>query len=214
METAKTIGDCRDLRRLSRPPEAAETAETPGDFQDHRRLQRLQRPLETVEITGDYRDLRRLQRPPETTAAEPVGDCEDCGRDYTNISLVTNVFETTNIHLIYLVLATPRTNPFHLDYDNGLYDVIQAVSTIHNWFPLGLALGLSYDSLNRIKSDHSRDNYHCLVETLAAWLQKRDMVARRGGPSWRALAQGLDTPLVGKTDVASMIAVDHKTLAE
>ena len=37
------------------------------------------------------------------------------------------------------------------------------------------------------------------------------MVARRGGPSWRALAQGLDTPLVGKADVASMIAVDHKT---
>ena len=91
--------------------------------------------------------------------------------------------------------------------------MIQAVSTIHNWFPLGLALGLSYDSLKRIESDNPRDSYECLKGTLAAWLQKRDMVARRGGPSWRALAQGLDTPLVGKTDVASMIAVDHKTLS-
>ena len=86
--------------------------------------------------------------------------------------------------------------------------------TLQNWFELGLALGVFYHTLKTIESNNPNDNFTCLTETLKAWLQKVDMVPKRGQPSWRALAQALSSPLVGKYEDANMIRATHSMTAE
>ena len=60
-----------------------------------------------------------------------------------------------------------------------------------------------------INISYYRDILQCMTETLKAWMKKQDMVSERGGPSWRALAQALSSPLVGRPDIASLIADRH-----
>ena len=92
----------------------------------------------------------------------------------------------------------------------SLADVREEVLTLsHSWFELGLSLGLFYHTLKIIESNNPKDSRTCLTETLKAWLQKVDMVPKRGQPSWRALAQALSSPLVGECEVANRISAAH-----
>jgi len=49
-----------------------------------------------------------------------------------------------------------------------------------------------------------------MTEMLKAWLKQKDMVHEGRVPSWQALVRALDTPLVGKPEVAKMVASAHK----
>ena len=67
-------------------------------------------------------------------------------------------------------------------------------------FGLGLVLGLSVATLNRIK-----DSPLFLDDMLTAWLMGKDMVRKRGGHSWRALVNGLRHRRVNQTEIACKI---------
>lgn len=72
---------------------------------------------------------------------------------------------------------------------------------------LGLALGLSHETLERIAEMYPRDPSRCLTEVLAEWLQKKG----KASPSWRVLVGALWEPTVGKEALANVIAKAHGT---
>jgi len=49
-----------------------------------------------------------------------------------------------------------------------------------------------------------------MTEMLKACLKQKGMVHEGRVPSWQALVRALDTPLVGKPEVAKMVASAHK----
>ena len=59
------------------------------------------------------------------------------------------------------------------------------------WFELGLALGLSYSTLNTIKADHPQNTRQCVIECLSKWLKRADDVDSKGGATWVSLSTGL-----------------------
>lgn len=71
-------------------------------------------------------------------------------------------------------------------------------------FSLGLVLGLSFTTLEPVRSSHL-----FLDEMLAAWLQGKDSVGRRGGHTWQALVSGLRHPRLNQTEMASRIEKDR-----
>ena len=77
-----------------------------------------------------------------------------------------------------------------------------------NWRDLGLALGLSRHTLDRIAAQYLGDPRRCLTEILAAWLQKEN----ESTPSWRALVAALRKPTVGKEGLADVIGKAHGML--
>jgi len=86
---------------------------------------------------------------------------------------------------------------------------LDSISTLTTkWFQLGLALGLSYNTLRVIEFDNPGDSRTCLQQMLIAWLKKKDM-AVGSQPSWRALVAALSSPLVRRVEIATMIAVEH-----
>ncbi len=66
-----------------------------------------------------------------------------------------------------------------------------------NWFNLGLALGVSYDTLNNI-SDKHRDNQTYLREMLAARLKAATL-------TYSEICQSLRAPTVERNDIAEAI---------
>ena len=78
------------------------------------------------------------------------------------------------------------------------------------WFHLGLALNLSYHTLETIKADYPGDSQRCMTEMLTAWLKRVDMVHEGGVPNWKTLVRALNSPLVRKPEVANMVATAHK----
>ena len=71
------------------------------------------------------------------------------------------------------------------------------------WFDLGLALGLSYITLNTIKADHPQDTHQCLIECLSKWLVRADDVDSKGGATWDSLSTGLRS--INEIAVADML---------
>ena len=67
-------------------------------------------------------------------------------------------------------------------------------------FSLGLVLGLSFITLEPIRSSRL-----FLDDMLAAWLQGKDSVSKRGGHTWQALVNGLRHQKVNQTEIASKI---------
>ena len=59
------------------------------------------------------------------------------------------------------------------------------------WFELGLALGLSKDTLDAIKANYPQDTHQCLIECLSKWLKRADDVDSKGGATWDSLSTGL-----------------------
>ena len=84
------------------------------------------------------------------------------------------------------------------------------VFEVVRWIPLGLALGLRESTLEKIRIRNRDDVDLCMKDTLAAWLRMEDMVAGRGGPSWKALVQALYSPSVNYREIANTIAVSHR----
>jgi len=88
----------------------------------------------------------------------------------------------------------------------SLKAALDSISTLTaEWFNLGVALGLSPDTLREIESYHSKDARRCLTEMVIAWLQMKD----NSQPSWQSLASALCSPLVNRIEIATMIATEH-----
>ena len=82
--------------------------------------------------------------------------------------------------------------------------VLNGISTIAaDWFNLGLALGLSYDTLKTIECNYPKNAQRCQIETITTWLQSSSQ------PSWQRLASALSSPLVNKIEIATMIAAQY-----
>ena len=93
---------------------------------------------------------------------------------------------------------------------HSLRTILDSISTLTTkWFNLGVALGLSYDTLKTIESDHPKDTHRCLTETMIAWLQMKD----NSQPSWQSLASALGSPSVDRKEIAVMIAADHPSIS-
>ena len=60
-----------------------------------------------------------------------------------------------------------------------------------HYYDLGLRLGLLAPTLNVIKANNTRDVSSCLRECLRAWLEQRDNVKSKGGPTYDSLIQAL-----------------------
>ena len=89
---------------------------------------------------------------------------------------------------------------------DSLRAILDSISTLTaEWFKLGVTLGLSYDTLKTIESDHRGDAHRCLTEMVIAWLQLKD----NSQPSWRSLASALSSPSVGRVEIATVIAAEH-----
>ena len=71
------------------------------------------------------------------------------------------------------------------------------------WFELGLALGLSKNTLDTIKADHPQDTRQCLIECLSKWLKRADGVDSKGGATWDSLSTGLRS--INENAVADML---------
>ena len=76
--------------------------------------------------------------------------------------------------------------------------VLEAVVKVHQWFELGLALGLGQPTLKSITSDHKR-------EMLTKWLNQVD----RCRPSWNSLVKALRSPTVECYIIADKIEQKH-----
>ena len=85
--------------------------------------------------------------------------------------------------------------------ERSLKAILYSVSSVAaDWFSLGVALGLSYDTLKTIESDYPRDASRCLTEMIIAWLRNSSQ------PTWQGLVLALESPLVNRVDIASTIA--------
>ena len=88
---------------------------------------------------------------------------------------------------------------------DSLRTILDSISTLTaEWFNLGVALGLSYDTLKIIESNY-RDARRCQTEMVIAWLQMKD----NSKPSWQSLASALSSPSVGRIEIATLIAAEH-----
>ena len=65
---------------------------------------------------------------------------------------------------------------------------------------MGLGLSISPDTLDAIDINHRGDSGDCYRKVLAEWLRRGDP-----SPTWRALAEGLKSPLVGMSDLAQQL---------
>ena len=73
-----------------------------------------------------------------------------------------------------------------------------------DWQSLGIELGLSYSTLESIRTDE-RNISECKLAMIAAWLKQQDDVARNGTPSWSVLQAALRE--IGENKIADHIGV-------
>jgi 3-methyladenine DNA glycosylase AlkD len=73
-------------------------------------------------------------------------------------------------------------------------DVLDAVESLSSqWSFLSLNLGVKQSSLDTIEHNHPGDAKTCLYKALGEWLRQNYDHQRHGGPSWRRLAEALQT---------------------
>ena len=90
--------------------------------------------------------------------------------------------------------------------ERSLRTILDSISTLAaDWFKLGVALRLSYDTLKTIECNYRGDAHRCLTEMVIAWLQMKDNLQ----PSWQSLASALSSPSVSRIEIATMIAAEH-----
>ena len=75
--------------------------------------------------------------------------------------------------------------------ENDLCDVLAVIQDLINWMELGLQLGLLHFTLKIIDIEQRSNVSRCKIEMLSAWLQKKDNVSQKGGPSWSVLRAAL-----------------------
>lgn len=73
-------------------------------------------------------------------------------------------------------------------------DIVDLLAKCHysesEWNALGLALGLHKNTLDSIESDNNKAS-NCLRATLSAWLNQKDSVDNKGGPTISSLIEAL-----------------------
>ena len=84
-----------------------------------------------------------------------------------------------------------------------LFEVKMKLKNVVDWQSLGLALGLLYPTLKRIKKEQHGDISDCTMEMLEAWLQQQDNVTANGVPSWSTLKTALMK--IGENELADTI---------
>lgn len=62
-----------------------------------------------------------------------------------------------------------------------------------NWKLLSLKLGLHHSTISEIEYESKGILDDCLLKSLEAWLNKRDKVPKKGGPTLNALFKALDS---------------------
>ena len=82
---------------------------------------------------------------------------------------------------------------------------------VTRWFNLGLALGLKFARLEKIKIENREDVDKCKMYMLVGWLREVDNVLKKGHPSWKRLAVTLKGQVVHYPDIADNIAKSHCT---
>ena len=85
---------------------------------------------------------------------------------------------------------------------DDLFEVKIFLNELVDWQSLGLALGLHYSTLAKIRND-LRDTHECKLAMLAAWLQQWDNVPQKGVPSWSVLRAALER--MGENELADKI---------
>jgi len=71
-------------------------------------------------------------------------------------------------------------------------------------YNLGLVLGLSKHRVEDVMDSRS-----FLDEVITAWLQKVDLVKKRGAPTWQRLVEALRHQRIGQSDIADKIEKDR-----
>ena len=87
-----------------------------------------------------------------------------------------------------------------------LANVKVALKDLNNWQSLGLELGLTYSTLNRIEEEQRGLIVKCKIEMLAAWLWQQDKVTKRGLPSWDVLKEALRN--IGENKLARELKIN------
>ena len=88
----------------------------------------------------------------------------------------------------------------------SIQKVLRELSEItHEWFNLGLALGLKDSTLSGIETDKQPVDER-KREMVRSWLQQKDDCK----PSWQALVIALEDRLVKRRDVAEIIKQNYK----
>ena len=89
----------------------------------------------------------------------------------------------------------------------GIADLVNVKKVLKNvvdWQSLGLELGLLYPRLEQIDEEQRGSIAKCNTKMLAAWLQQKDHVSRKGIPSWAVLRTALEE--IGEHQLASEIS--------
>ncbi len=78
-------------------------------------------------------------------------------------------------------------------------DLLVVLTELHavcsKWYYIGLALGLTADTLDAMKGPH-KEHVDCLTDMVKKWLNTSP------DPSWQSLIQALRSPIVGKEPLA------------
>ena len=128
---------------------------------------------------------------------------QDCTLVYFNCARSASLL-SANMLCIVCITITIVSNPSAKD---SLKTVLDSISTLTaGWFNLGVALGLSYDTLREIETNY-REARRCQTEMAIAWLQMKD----NSQPSWQSLVSALSSPSLGRVEIATMIAAEHRT---
>ena len=127
----------------------------------------------------------------EDILSDSLAACEPC-------NTLSETTHTARIHVHTKLYAF-----FYYTGIGDLFEVKVALKDIVDWQSLGLALGLLYPTLKKIETENHEKIDKCITEMLAAWLQQKDDVARRGVPSWLVLKTALSK--IGAYELASKI---------
>jgi len=87
----------------------------------------------------------------------------------------------------------------------ALVNVLRELKEVtHEWYELGLLLGLECSTLETIKATNQTVK-ECKRTMVVSWLQKKD----NSSPSWQALVIALRDPLVNCPDIANQIEQNY-----
>ena len=115
------------------------------------------------------------------------------------------------LHMTSLVPSVSHTvhtctHELTLVFYTGIADLFKVRTFLKNlvdWEYLGLALGLLFPTLKKIKEEQHGVIEKCKMEMLAAWLQQQDNVTDNGVPTWSILKTALVN--IGENELADTI---------